>query len=176
MKHGMCTVGTSLVQAMNEAITWSFEFRLTILLQIIKIDLLLSEICTSSQSSEMNYLTIINTSLACYHQRKWTLLNVDTYLPCGDNEDGSAICHIHKITIRLDYNKKICTCARIQQVESDKHEMVVEDTKENSAILFACCSWKGHVAVHYFANGVAETKNIWSLASQSLPPIQSLNC
>ena len=176
MKHGMCTVGTSLVQAMNEAITWSFEFRLTILLQIIKIDLLLSEICTSSQSSEMNYLTIINTSLACYHQRKWTLLNVDTYLPCGDNEDGSAICHIHKITIRLDYNKKICTCARIQQVESDKHEIVVEDTKEISAILFACCSWKSHVAVHYFANGVAETENIWPLASQSLPIIQSLNC
>ena len=66
LKHGLCTVGTSLLQAMIDTITWSFEYRLIVLFRIIKIDLSLSDMRASSQTSERNYLAIVNTSLACY--------------------------------------------------------------------------------------------------------------
>ena len=124
----------------------------------------------------MNYLAVVNTSLACYISNDDGHFEMyDTYLPCGDNEDGSAIRHIQKVTIELDHQKKTCTCARIQQVKSDKHVIVVEDAKEISTIAFACNAFKCHIVVHYFANGMAETENFWPLANQSLQTIQALN-
>ena len=176
LKHGLCTVGTSLLQAMIDTITWSFEYRLIVLFRIIKIDLSLSEMRASSQTSERNYLAIVNTSLACYITNDNGHFEMyDTYLPCKDKKDHPGFCCYHKITIELDHGKKTCVCARIQQFESDKHEIVVVDTKEISTIALTCTAFKSHIAVHYFANGVAETENIWPLARRSTQTIQALN-
>jgi hypothetical protein len=124
----------------------------------------------------MNYFAVVNTTLSCYITNDNGRMEMyDTNLHCGNNEDGSAICHIHKITIKLDHQKKMCTCACIQQVESDKHVVVVEDAKEISTIAFACNTFKCHIAVHYFPNGIAETENIWPLANWSLQMIQALH-
>jgi hypothetical protein len=159
MKHAFCTIGTSLLQGMINTFTWSFEYRLPVLIQIIKLDHSLSEIHASSQTSEMNYLALVNTTLAFYiTNENGNMEMYDTYLPCGDNEDGSAFHHIHTITIKLDHQKKMCTCACIQQVESDKHVVVVEDAEEISTIAFACDTFKCYMAVHYFANGITETE------------------
>ncbi len=54
-------------------------------------------------------------------------------------------------------------------------EIVVVDTKEISTVALTCTSFKSHIAVHYFANGVAETDNIWPLARRSTQTIQALN-
>ena len=175
--RGFSTVGTMFFTAMADIFTWALEYKLQGLQRVLMYDLGIGRFSKQKHSPENTYQAIINCSSACYIKKESGNLEMyDTILPQQQTTDNS--CSYQKITLALDHENMRCTCARIRKNKSDHLEeevMVLKDPNEVGNLAFMMIASKSHVHTHWFANGVEETSEYWSLAKQSSKMTQSMN-